>query len=774
MSAAPQLENLFTELKPQSVWLPWKAVPKDNGKISKVPHNTRGAAANDRATDVTFDEVRTFLAGTNGDYAGAGIHIPPGFICVDLDNCVRFNLDGSGEIAPWALRIVRALPTYCELSPNKTGLHLWMRGVKPGKACRRDSVEIYSGDDGLRFMTVTGWHVEGTPTTIDPCDVSLVYEDMVSGSLTEPADQEQQTPSPASTSSSVQIESAGTSFTNKYGLFMNGTASGDKPTTIADAAGNSITYVDRSAADLGFTTVAALKHGNNPDAIWSDYLESCIYRDEWGNREADFRKLTVAKGIDSAEKIRRAAPATSASTVSVLEDAESGLQLVFNQEDAPEAEEEDLIAADDKPDDKWFFKGGLLSFPNEALYGVIGDIIRKLHPQTESHPAGNMLDLLISLGSIIGRGPYYLIESTRHHTNEFGVRVGKSAKARKGTGGNRIREILKQVDSHWDLFCNAGGIGSGEMVVHRIRDDRTIRDKKGEQRIERGVDDKRLHISEGEFASILILQNKRDSSLSVKMRDSWDGKALRNETKGEGIEVCRKPHVSIMADTTATDIRDLVTDKDKKNGWMNRFLICIAERTKMLPHGGEDINWQEEVSRLLSVISLARQTERVFMTRNARCLWTRQYPKLTADVAGTLGAITSRAEAHCLRIALIFALLDESAYEFFEEPCIDLDNPSHSSMRKRYRCHIDNRHLNAAFAFWQYCFDSARLVFGGETNDQAKILTFLESGSKTVAEVVRDLFKRNRRSAEVKLDMDRLVKLKKMVVVNDAYALVKI
>src|ERR1700679_2715659 len=112
MSAAPELENLFTELKSQPVWLPWKAVPKPDGKISKVPHNTRGVAANDRSTDVTFDELRTFLAGSNGDYAGAGIHIPPGFICVDLDKCVTFNLDGSGEIAPWALKIVQALPTY--------------------------------------------------------------------------------------------------------------------------------------------------------------------------------------------------------------------------------------------------------------------------------------------------------------------------------------------------------------------------------------------------------------------------------------------------------------------------------------------------------------------------------------------------------------------------------------------------------------------------------------------------------------------------------------
>jgi hypothetical protein len=774
MSAAPILENLFTELKPQSVWLPWKAVPKDGGKISKVPYNTQGVKCNDRSQDVTYDELAAFLSKTNGDYSGAGIHIPPGYVCIDLDNCVSFNEKSEGAIAPWALKILEQLKyPLCELSPSKNGLHIWVKAKKPGKACRRDSVEMYCGDDGLRFMTLTGWHVEGTSTAIEERDISVIYEEMVSGTLTkfEPGVEKSSvsTENPAS-ASSAQIESTGAAITNKYALFMSGTATGDKPTTIADEAGNSITYADRSAADLGFATVAGMKHGDNPDAIWADYLDSCIYRDEWGNREADFRRLTIANGIRSAARLKSAAPVSSP-IVTELEDAESGLLLNYREEDAPEEEEEDPIPADDRPDDKWFFKGRLLNFPNAALFGVTGDIIRKLHPQTESHPAGNLLDLLISIGSIIGRGPHFVIESTQHHTNEFGVRVGKTSKARKGTGGNRIRDILKQVDSEWDLRCNAGGIGSGEMVVHRIRDDRITKNRKGEECFEHGVSDKRLHISEGEFASILVLQNKKDSSLSVKIRDGWDGKALRNETKGEGIEMCRKPHVSIMADTTAADIGALVSDKDKKNGWVNRFLFCAVERTKLLPHGGEDLDWTNEVNTLLNAVSLARKVERVFMTRNARCLWTRQYPKLTADVPGVLGAVTSRAEAHCLRIALILALLDESAYESYEEEHADADNPSRASTVTKYNCRIGREHLKAAFAFWSYCFDSARLIFGGDTDDQSKILEFISTGPKTLTDITQQLFHKNRRTAEVKLDMDRLEKRNKVVLVGESYTL---
>ncbi|MGB8800698.1 MAG: AAA family ATPase [Candidatus Acidiferrales bacterium] len=303
---------MFTDLKPQRVWLPWKAVPKEDGKISKVPYNTRGVKCNDRSQDVTYDELAAFLSKTNGDYSGAGIHIPPGCVCIDLDNCVSYNEKNEGAIAPWALDILKKLEyPLSELSPSKSGVHIWVKAAKPGKACRRDSVEIYSGDDKLRFMTLTGWHIEGTATTIEERDISVIYEGMVSGTLTKPEsaiEKPSVSNSPVATSS-VQIETTGATITNKYALFMNGTATGDKPTTITDEAGNSITYADRSAADLAFATVAAMKHGNNPDAIWADYLDSCIFREEWGAREADFRRLTIANGIRSAAKLKSTAPA---------------------------------------------------------------------------------------------------------------------------------------------------------------------------------------------------------------------------------------------------------------------------------------------------------------------------------------------------------------------------------------------------------------------------------------------------------------------------------
>ena len=68
-----------------------------------------------------------------------------------LDDCV----DADGEIALWALEIVRYFDSYTELSATGSGLHIIVRGEVPNR--RKGEVEVYSSK---RFFTVTGHVVE--------------------------------------------------------------------------------------------------------------------------------------------------------------------------------------------------------------------------------------------------------------------------------------------------------------------------------------------------------------------------------------------------------------------------------------------------------------------------------------------------------------------------------------------------------------------------------------------------------------------------------------
>ena len=99
-----------------------------------------------------------------------------------------------------------------------------------------------------------------------------------------------------------------------------------------------------------------------------------------------------------------------------------------------------------------------------VFYGLAGAITKKLEPCTESHPAGLLLELLLSFGNVIGRSAYTQVDDTCHYTNEFMVKVGESSRSRKGTGKNRIRAIMKLVDPEWLKDRCVSGVGSGEVI----------------------------------------------------------------------------------------------------------------------------------------------------------------------------------------------------------------------------------------------------------------------------------------------------------------------
>lgn len=390
-----------------------------------------------------------------------------------------------------------------------------------------------------------------------------------------------------------------------------------------------------------------------------------------------------------------------------------------------------------------------IPFSDDMFHGLAGRIIRKLQPETESHPVGNLLELLARFGSIVGASAYYQVESTRHYSNLFIVKVGRSSRTRKGTGRERIEEIARHLDSGWfDRRC-VSGLGSGEVVIKAVRDASvgTIRDKRtGEIRtgtLDPGEPDKRLFVGEGEFAKVLTVAGRKESLLSSILRDAWDHRPLRNLVKGDS-HSCQNPHISISADITLRELDSQLKQSDVFNGFANRFLWCLVERQGLKPHGGEEIDWTDEIIELHSCVEFARKQQRVFMDRNARLMWERIYAEFDKeDYSGAAGAVISRAEAQVIRLALIFALLDKSD-------------------------HILVDHLKAALAVWQYSEDSARVIFGGVMKGHTRIVEFLRTGPKTIQEFREVLFAKHRKAEDIRIDLDTLVATGKVYLKTEA------
>ena len=163
-----------------------------------------------------------------------------------------------------------------------------------------------------------------------------------------------------------------------------------------------------------------------------------------------------------------------------------------------------------------------------AYYGLAGDVVKTIAPHTEADPVAILIQVLTYFGNVVGRCPYYQIEADRHHANLFIVLVGESAKGRKGTSGGRARSVFMTADASWIENRMKGGLSSGEGLINEVRDERKEWNRK-EKRYEiadPGIPDKRLLVTEPEFASALAVMERPGNTLSPVMRSAWDGLSL--------------------------------------------------------------------------------------------------------------------------------------------------------------------------------------------------------------------------------------------------------
>jgi primase-polymerase (primpol)-like protein len=76
----------------------------------------------------------------------------------------------------WAWEVIDRLDSYTEVSLSGKGVHAIVEGQLPAVVHKRDydtgKVEMY---EDLRFFVVTGNHLAGTPTAINPRSGSLLW-----------------------------------------------------------------------------------------------------------------------------------------------------------------------------------------------------------------------------------------------------------------------------------------------------------------------------------------------------------------------------------------------------------------------------------------------------------------------------------------------------------------------------------------------------------------------------------------------------------------------
>ena len=166
-------------------------------------------------------------------------------------------------------------------------------------------------------------------------------------------------------------------------------------------------------------------------------------------------------------------------------------------------------------------------------------------------------------------------------------------------------------------------------------------------------------------------------------------------------------------------------------------MLCACRRTRLLPEGGstDPLHDTGLTSLLGGAIKHARSAGRIQLAAPARELWHLASTQLaTVQHAGIAGALLARAEAHVIRVALIYALADGE--------------------RK-----INAEHLQAALALWDYAGRSATWALQGATGDPLaeQIHAALQAHpSGLTRSQISDALQHNRPTGQIQQALDAL------------------
>lgn len=325
----PRYDCIPDELKARNQWVCWllKKTEQLNGKVPKKPFTKipicpltgTNASTTEPTTWTDFGTACTFYQDfvDDGGIHGLGFILRDDLIGVDLDGCRDAQ---SGEIAEWATKIINLLDSYTEISPSGTGIRIFCTGQPRyrGSDRRKGDIEIYDCNSP-RYLTVTGWHLDGTPTTIEKrqgeleklyfqvfpandfqdeyqliSDEHRIRRNLSRGELALaviPSERRRQcrkrlVPQSAPPTTMEEIVARATAAKN-----------GDKFTKLW--GGDWSDYPSQSEADLALAAMLAFYIGPNEELLDEMFRQSGLYRDKW-DRD-DYRERVLAKAMDRDE-----------------------------------------------------------------------------------------------------------------------------------------------------------------------------------------------------------------------------------------------------------------------------------------------------------------------------------------------------------------------------------------------------------------------------------------------------------------------------------------
>jgi hypothetical protein len=245
------------------------------------------------------------------------------------------------------------------------------------------------------------------------------------------------------------------------------------------------------------------------------------------------------------------------------------------------------------------------------------------------------------------------------------------------------------------------GLSSGEGLIAHLKDGpgEAPGDGLGAFGADLGLDlrvrlaperDPRLLIIEPEWGKVLRQNRRQGNTLSGTIREAWDNGPLQVLTRQDPIRATHH-HIGIVGHVTVDELLTELDTVSAANGFANRHLFIHITRRKILPNPPpvDQTRLGTIAHDLRRALQAARERQHVTMSAAGEQLWEQLYRAMEegSEPHGVAGHLVQRGPAQTLRLALIYALAEQSDQ-------------------------VEPEHLRAAQAVWGYSQASVLHVFG--------------------------------------------------------------
>jgi len=532
-------ESIPNELRQCPQWVCWRAVPKDNGKVDKIPVNAKtgkNASHNNPSTWANFEQTLTGYRDGNGNLAGIGYVFAKDdpFCGIDLDKCRDAE---TGSIQSWAWNVIQDLNSYTEISPSGTGVHIIVKGVLPEGGHKNQHIEIY---DQLRFFTITGNLLNGSPK--DPREaqdaIDRLLDTHFKKDLPEAIPQGKKIP--------LNIDDGG--LLHKARSAKNGGTFDLLYSGQWEAAG----YPSQSEADQALCNLLSFWWGGDPEHINRLFRQSGLMRPKWDKKHysdgSTYGQKTIQNAVASTREAYKPARGRSPEEGEPVMDGPPPTGFL---DDEP-------ITEDPGPQKVLQHANNDTRFPSEIMSGVAGDFAGAYGPYLETPLEFLYISFLTVLGNLLS-GRITIDSELRPQPRLYTVLLGESGTARKSTAISKTIEFFRKVLDDGISVCYGAGSPEGLATIF---DDRS--------RVILFLDELKAFVQKSKIES---------SNLLPVVTTLFEENIYHNVTKKKKIEIYNA-HLSLLAASTTETYSTMFTSAFLDIGFINRLFIVAGRGDK--------------------------------------------------------------------------------------------------------------------------------------------------------------------------------------------------